>query len=94
MSCYGLEFTAEENRLRNSSGEAPGEGIERTDAIKLRRSQSADAADRKTRQSGGARFVNAMKRGGETIFGRDHIGPAFEQLRGQTGGHGSRLAGE
>ena len=28
------------------------------------------------------------------MFGRDHIGPAFEQLRGQTGGHGSRLAGK
>ena len=49
---------------------------------------------RKARQSRGARFVHAMKRGGETALGGDQIGPAFEHLRGQTGGHGSRLTRE
>ena len=69
-------------------------GIEHTDAVELRGAHSADGADRKTRQARGAGFVHAMKRGGETALGGDHIGPAFEDLRGQTGGHGSRLAGK
>ena len=66
----GLEFTAEENRLRDPSGEAPDDGIERADGVELRGSQSADGAERKARQARGAGFVHAMKRGGEAALGR------------------------
>ena len=89
-----LEFTAEENRLRDSGGETPDDGIERADCIELRGAEPARGADRKTRQARGASLVHAVKGGGETAFGGDDVGPAFEDLRGQTGGHGSRLAGK
>ena len=35
-----------------------------------------------------------MKGGGEALFGGEHIGPAFEELRGQPGRHGAGLTGE
>ena len=90
----GLEFATEKDRLRDPTGETPGQGIDHTDAVKCRRAQSARGADRKTWQARGARFAHAMKGGGEALFGGEHIGPAFEELRGQTGGHGAGLAGE
>ena len=42
----------------------------------------------------GARLVHPVKSGGEAALAGDEVRTAFEDLRGQTGGDGSRLAGE
>src|SRR4030095_14235548 len=89
-----LKFTAEENRLRDSSRETPNEGIERTDRVECRGSKPARGAENKARQARGASLIHAMKRGGEAALAGDEVRPALEDLRGQTGGHGFRLAGE
>src|ERR1700747_3051816 len=86
-----LEFTTEKNRLGDGGGQSPKDGIDRADAIQLRCSESASGAEDKARQSGGASFVHAMECGSETALAGDEVGPAFEELRRQTCGHGSRL---
>ena len=90
----GLEFTAEENRLSHPSGQTPDEGIERADPVKFRGSEPAGGAEHKARQSRGASLIHAMKGSGEAALTGDEVGTAFQDLRGHTGGHGSRLAGE
>src|SRR4029453_12391261 len=89
-----LKFTTEENRLSDSAGEGPDERIERADGVEVRGSESATGAKHKARQSRGASLVHAVKGSGETAFTGDEVGPAFENLRRQTGGHGSRLIRE
>ena len=89
-----LELTAEENRLSDPGRETPDDGIERADRIKLRCSESACGAEHKAWQACRASLIHAMKGGGEAALARDEVRPAFENLRGQTGGHGFRLIGE
>src|SRR4029453_11582504 len=51
-------------------------------------------AEHKARQTGGARFVYSVKSGGKAALAGDEVGPAFENLRRQTCGHGFRLRRE
>src|SRR4029450_4354306 len=88
-----LKFTAEENRLRDSSRETPNEGIERTDRVECRGSKPARGAENKARQARGASLIHAMKGSGEAALAGDEIRPALEDLRGQTGWHRLWLAG-
>src|SRR4029077_7537132 len=89
-----FKFTAKENRLRDSTGQTPDEGIERADSVKCRASAPAGRAEHKARQARRARLVHPMKSSGEAALTGDEVGPAFQDLRGQTGGHGPRLTGE
>src|SRR4029453_7396072 len=89
-----LKFTTEENRLSDSAGEGPDERIERADGVEVRGSESAAGAKHKARQSSGASLIHPMECGCEAALAGDEVRPAFENLRRQTGGHGSRLAGE
>src|SRR5215211_969570 len=89
-----LEFTAKENRLRDPTGETPDEGIERADPVEVRGSESTCGAEHKSRQPRGTCLVYPVKSGGETALAGDEVRTAFEDLRGQTDGDTSRLAGE
>src|SRR3954462_1611335 len=89
-----LEFTAKENRLRDSTGETPDEGVERADPVKLRGSEPARGAEHKARQTRSACLVYPVESGGETALAGDEVRAAFEDLRRQTGGDASRLAGK
>src|SRR6516162_8139744 len=89
-----LKFAAEENRLSDPAGESPDERIERADGVEVRGSESASGAKHKARQTRGASLVHAVKGSGEAALTGDEVGPAFENLRRQTCGHASRLAGE
>src|SRR6266566_5813739 len=82
-----FEFAAEENRLSDSGGKSPDEGIEHPDRVELGGSESAPRAKRKARQTRGASLVHPMKGRCETAFAGDEVGPAFENLRWQTCGH-------
>ena len=92
MSCAALSSPPKKIGCVIPPARLQVDGIEHADAVELRGAQPARGAERKARQARGARFVHAMKGGGEAALGGEHIGPAFEELRGQTGGHGSGLA--
>src|SRR5438067_11795114 len=89
-----LEFTAKENRLRDPTGETPDEGIERADPVEVRGPESTCGAEHKSRQPRGTGLVYPVKSGGETALAGDEVRTAFEDLRRQTDGDTSRLAGE
>src|SRR3954463_7803476 len=89
-----LEFTAKENRLRDSTSKTPDEGIERADPVKVRGSEPARGAEHKARQTCSACLVYPVEGGGETALAGDEVRAAFEDLRRQTGRNTSRLAGK
>src|SRR5204863_204146 len=87
-------FAAKEDRLNHTRGKAPIQLFKHAYGIELCSAQSAGGAERETGQTRGAGLIGAMKRCSEPAFGSQDIGPALEQLRGQSRWRGFRLSGE